>query len=112
VIDIVPSGGGNAAGVDELPEDADPDVEAIGEIDDELSEVEPAESDDARPWESHVKTEADVEADRFFGAFDAGEADGDADEPLGDARSEPESESEAPPEPASDARDDQEGEQR
>ena len=118
VIDIVPSGGGNEANVDELPEDADPDVEAIGEIDDELSAVEPAESDDARPWESHVKTEADVEADRFFGAFDAGDVgdtgdtDADPDQASKDARSEPEPGSDAPPEPESDARDDQEGEKR
>lgn len=53
------------------PEDADPDVEAIGAIDQELSA-----SDPDRPWESKVKTESDVEADRFFSSFDARRAEG------------------------------------
>ncbi|NLP83470.1 ABC transporter ATP-binding protein [Microbacterium sp. CFH 90308] len=54
IIDIVPQG--------DLPPDPDEDVEALGEIDEELSSE--------RPWENHVKTESDVEADRFFGRFD------------------------------------------
>lgn len=52
------------------PEDADPDVEAIGEIDDELSTPEPPDADDDRPWEHYVKTDSDIEADAFFAAFD------------------------------------------
>ncbi|BDV32116.1 ATP-binding cassette domain-containing protein [Microbacterium terricola] len=36
---------------------------------DEAEEVEEAEPLD-RPWESHEKTESDVEADRFFSSFD------------------------------------------
>ncbi|WP_106815246.1 ATP-binding cassette domain-containing protein [Microbacterium timonense] len=54
------------------PEDADPDVGAIGEIDDELSVPEPPESADDRPWQNQAKTESDREADAFFSAFDAG----------------------------------------
>ncbi|GAA5209663.1 ABC transporter ATP-binding protein [Microbacterium kyungheense] len=60
------------------PEDADPDVEEIGVIDDELSTPEPPDEDDDRPWENYVKTDADVEADAFFAAFDSGD-----DEPSG-----------------------------
>ena len=53
------------------PEDADPDVDALGAIDDELSTPEPADADDDRPWEHYVKTDSDLEADAFFAAFDA-----------------------------------------
>lgn len=70
VIEVVP--GRDDAGEEEdpwAPEDSDPDVGAIGEIDDELSEPVDA---DARPWESFVRTEADLEADAFFAAFDTG----------------------------------------
>ncbi len=61
--------------IDELPEDADPDVEALGEIDAELSDAGAAEPElspeaDDRPWEDSARTEADVEADRFFAGFD------------------------------------------
>jgi len=71
----------------DLPEDSDVDVEAIGEIDEELSTPDTADesaegeasvsSPDAeeqaqRPWGEYVKTEADLEADRFFAAFDGG----------------------------------------
>ncbi|WP_349425449.1 ATP-binding cassette domain-containing protein [Microbacterium sp. LWS13-1.2] len=79
------------------PEDADPDVEALGEIDDELSTPEPADADDDRPWEHYVKTDSDVEADAFFAAFDAdgnpravpgGEADA-ASDPDADAEAQP-----------------------
>lgn len=65
VIDVVP-----AAAAADPPADADPDPEAIGGIDEELAITSPPETDD-RPWESHEKTDADVEADRFFAAFDA-----------------------------------------
>ncbi|MFK4808059.1 ATP-binding cassette domain-containing protein [Microbacterium sp. ZW CA_36] len=79
------------------PEDADPDVEALGEIDDELSTPEPADADDDRPWEHYVKTDSDFEADAFFAAFDAdgnpravpgGEADA-ASDPDADAEAQP-----------------------
>lgn len=63
VIDIVPATGDSST--DDPPQDADPDVEALGEIDDEL---EVATND--RPWETYVKTDADREADAFFSAFD------------------------------------------
>ena len=62
-----------------MPEDADPDVEELAAIDDELSTPEPPDEDDDRPWENYVKTEADVEADAFFAAFDSGEDDTDDD---------------------------------
>lgn len=53
------------------PEDGDADAEALADIDAELSS-EPVVSDaDDRPWEEYVKTDADLEADRFFAAFDA-----------------------------------------
>lgn len=67
VIDIIPAAGDPATDAfeDDRPLDADADVEALGEIDDEL---EAAPSD--RPWETYVKTDADREADAFFAAFD------------------------------------------
>ncbi|GAA1685370.1 ABC transporter ATP-binding protein [Microbacterium lacus] len=67
VIDIIPAAGNPAtdAFADDRPLDADADVEALGEIDDEL---EAAPND--RPWETYVKTDADREADAFFAAFD------------------------------------------
>jgi hypothetical protein len=61
------------------PEDADPDVKELGAIDDELSTGEPPDEDDDRPWENYVKTDADVDADAFFAAFDAGDAQRAAD---------------------------------
>ncbi|WP_109208935.1 MULTISPECIES: ATP-binding cassette domain-containing protein [Microbacterium] len=68
VIDVVPQ---PAAAFDPwAPEDSDPDVDAIGEIDDELSTPEPVDADDDRPWEHYEKTESDREADAFFAAFD------------------------------------------
>ncbi|HYI50690.1 MAG TPA: ATP-binding cassette domain-containing protein [Microbacterium sp.] len=82
VIDIVPFAAGDPATdayADGLPLDEDPDVEALGAIDAELSEPdlppddpEPVPGD--RPWENYVKTEADVEADAFFASFTAREA--------------------------------------
>lgn len=77
VIDIVPSA---PAHPEDPPPDPDPDVEELGDIDDELSAPEPADDDDARPWERREKTEADVEADRFFAAFDAGTEEPGVDE--------------------------------
>ena len=71
VIDIVPTPAEQATDEDPwAPADADPDGEAIGETDDELSE--PVDVDDERPWENFSKTDADVEADAFFAAFDTG----------------------------------------
>ena len=63
----------------DLPLDADPDVEALGAIDEELSDVEDADEPPVvdRPWEKYVKTDADVEADAFFATFTA---DGDGEE--------------------------------
>jgi ABC-type multidrug transport system ATPase subunit len=103
VIDIVPPAASepepelrtSSESASEPPEDADPDVEALGDIDDELSSPEPPDEDDDRPWEYYVKTEADVEADAFFAAFDTAAADqgqadrGDPDDAarLADARS-------------------------
>jgi len=60
---------------DAAPEDADPDVDELGTIDDELSAAEPPDDDDDRPWENYVKTDADVDADAFFASFDAGDAE-------------------------------------
>ena len=89
-----------AGGTDDtdLPEDADADVEAIGAIDQELSEPQPSEDEagageasdsspevegeEQRPWGEYVKTEADLEADRFFAAFDEGS---EPDEGAGEA---------------------------
>jgi len=75
VIDIIPFAGDPAtdAYADGLPLDADPDVEALGAIDEELSDVEDADEPPVvdRPWEKYVKTPADVEADAFFATFTA-----------------------------------------
>jgi len=75
VIDIVPPDDEAA----DAPEDADPDVEAIGEIDEDLSG---AHLDDPS-WESDEKTDADREADRFFSAFDS-DADAGTEESADD----------------------------
>lgn len=77
IIDIVPP-----SHPDDPPPDPDPDVEELGDIDEELSASEPADDDEARPWENREKTEADVEADRFFAAFDAGTEETGFDEPA------------------------------
>ena len=82
VIDIVPFTAGDPqtdAYQDDLPLDEDPDVEALGAIDEELSTPDlPADPQDPvagdRPWETYVKTDADVEADAFFASFTAKEA--------------------------------------
>ena len=67
--------------------DADPDVEAIAAVDDELTAPEPPDADD-RPWERFVKTESDLEADAFFAAFD--DSDGTAEPaPAGEGGPEP-----------------------
>ncbi|WP_341996094.1 ATP-binding cassette domain-containing protein [Microbacterium sp. LWH7-1.2] len=80
------------------PEDANPDVDAIGEIDDELSTLEPPDADDDRPWEHYVKTDSDIEADAFFAAFDHTASSGQS-EPEPEPQGEPEPE----PEPGPDA---------
>jgi len=76
------------------PEDSDPDVDAIGTLDDELSTPEPPDADDDRPWEHYVKTDSDMEADAFFAAFDH-----EAPEPGPEPEPEPEPEAEAQSEP-------------
>ena len=123
VIDIVPFTAGDPqtdAYQDGLPLDEDPDVEALGAIDEELSAPDlPADPPDPvagdRPWETYVKTDADVEADAFFASFTAKEAadaqaasdaeaaaDAEA-EKSGPAESgsDPGSDVDVPPEPAS-----------
>jgi ABC-2 type transport system ATP-binding protein len=88
VIDIIPFDAGDPetdAYQDGLALDEDPDVEALGAIDAELTDADadadpPLGADDAdpvsgdRPWETYVKTEADLEADAFFASFTAAEA--------------------------------------
>ncbi|WP_363428307.1 ATP-binding cassette domain-containing protein [Microbacterium sp. LWH3-1.2] len=78
------------------PEDANPDVDAIGEIDDELSTLEPPDGGDDRPWEHYVKTDSDIEADAFFAAFDHTAPNG---QPEPGPQGEPEPEPDAEPEP-------------
>ncbi len=143
VIDIVGFEAGDPqtdAYVDGRPLDADPDVEALGEIDDELSDIDPEDggsgdadpADDAdtevrvandRPWETYVKTDADVEADAFFASFSGTEQqpnDGSAEEatdtPDADAEEAtdaPDADAEASDESTEHARTDgEEGEQR
>jgi ABC-2 type transport system ATP-binding protein len=84
VIDIIAFDAGDPAtdaDQDGLPLDADPDVEALGAIDEELTDDEAAPQPDPvggpvssdRPWETYVKTDADVEADAFFASFTAAE---------------------------------------
>jgi len=97
-----------AGGADDtdLPEDSDVDVEAIGEIDEELSTPDlsddeaageasvsspDVEGDEQRPWGEYVKTEADLEADRFFAAFDGSSESSD------DASEAPDGGGESPP---------------
>ncbi|WP_439590978.1 ATP-binding cassette domain-containing protein [Microbacterium sp.] len=67
------------------PVDADPDVEAIGAIDEEL-ETASAEGHAAeeRPFDTYDKTTSDVDADAFFSSFDASQGGGpeDAREPA------------------------------
>ena len=81
VIDIIPFQDGDPetdAYDDGLPLDGDPDVEALGEIDEELSDPAMADEPETltgdRPWETYVKTDADLEADAFFASFTAREA--------------------------------------
>jgi ABC-2 type transport system ATP-binding protein len=91
VIDIVPFTAGDPATdayQDDLPLDADPDVEALGAIDEELSTPDlPADPEDPvagdRPWETYVRTDADLEADAFFASFTATDAEAEA--PTGTA---------------------------
>ena len=76
--------------VDQLVESTDATTdqpfESVGEPTDHPAE-EPAEEppfvaeDDDRSWEDYVRTDADVEADRFFAAFDA---EGDSEAPSSD----------------------------
>jgi ABC-2 type transport system ATP-binding protein len=81
VIDVIPLGDDErAADAPEqpTPQDADEGTPDEG-TPDEGTPDEPADED--RPWEDYVKTDSDVEADRFFAAFDAsagaaGPADG------------------------------------
>ncbi|MCP2635766.1 ATP-binding cassette domain-containing protein [Microbacterium sp. HD4P20] len=94
IIDIVPQA--------DLPPDPDEDVEALGEIDEELSSGL-ADSDDARPWENRVKTEADLEADRFFGRFsDANEPASATSDPASPAGADEPAPEEPQPEPEAD----------
>lgn len=121
VIDIIPvEVAAVAATVDDEPAvDADVDVDALADIDDDLTDALDDEPDaDApegtvsdRPWEDYVKTEADVEADRFFHSFDdegnaiSGTAEGEASS-VADADAEAEvdeADIEAPVEPVADA---------
>ncbi|MFC8680448.1 ATP-binding cassette domain-containing protein [Microbacterium ureisolvens] len=102
VIDVVPQ---PAAAFDPwAPEDSDPDVDAIGEIDDELSTREPVDADDDRPWEHYEKTESDREADAFFAAFDhtANTGAGTAPETEPDADSAPDTDPDSDPDSAPD----------
>jgi len=113
VIDIVPLTAGDPqadAYQDDLPLDEDPDVEALGAIDEELSTPDlPADPQDPvagdRPWETYVKTDADVEADAFFASFTAKEAaeaeaaEAVAAEVASSGPAEPGSEREPEPEP-------------
>ncbi|WP_194410270.1 ATP-binding cassette domain-containing protein [Microbacterium cremeum] len=94
IIDVVPPAQSDPDGP---PPDPDPDVEELGAVDEELSVPEPAEDDDARPWESREKTDADLEADRFFAAFDAGD-----EEPGREPEAEASVDEEGTEEPASD----------
>lgn len=131
VIDIIPFGGDpeTDAYEDGRPLDADADVEALGAIDDELTEAEGAEPgapdadradgadgaesdapDDAasstdRPWETYVRTDADDEADAFFAAFtDADDADEpSAEEPSAEEPSADERDADGPDSDAPDA---------
>ncbi|WP_082561802.1 ABC transporter ATP-binding protein [Microbacterium sp. Root61] len=127
VIDIIPAEvAAVAATVDDEPAvDADVDVDALADIDDDLTDALDDEPDaDApegtvsdRPWEDYVKTEADVEADRFFHSFDdegnaiPGTAEGEASSVAdADAEAEVDAEAgvdeadiEAPVEPVADA---------
>jgi ABC-type multidrug transport system ATPase subunit len=70
VIDVIPPDE-DEDGAGEPVEEAEP-IDAAGE---ELATDEDVEDlvsdDDDRSWDEYVKTEADVEADRFFAAFDA-----------------------------------------
>lgn len=97
IIDIVPaasdgqdadadSSAPSPAAGDDLsayPEDADPDVEAIGEIDDELEDA--LDDRTGRPGEGDPQTDADLAADAFFAAFDDERATEDADDAAADA---------------------------
>ncbi len=81
VIDIIPFEDGDPetdAYGDGRALDGDPDVEALGEIDEELSDPAMADEPETltgdRPWETYVKTDADLEADAFFASFTAREA--------------------------------------
>ncbi len=71
VIDVIPPDE-DEDGAGEPVEEAE-QIDAAGE---ELATDEDVEDlvsdDDDRSWDEYVKTEADVEADRFFAAFDAG----------------------------------------
>ena len=80
VIDIIPFDAGDPstdAYQDGLALDEDPDVEALGAIDAELSDIDadtgadPADPPSGdRPWETYVKTDADLEADAFFASVE------------------------------------------
>ncbi|MGL4255272.1 MAG: ABC transporter ATP-binding protein, partial [Microbacterium sp.] len=71
VIDVIPLGDDErAADAPEQPTPQDADEGTPDErTPDERTPDEPADED--RPWEDYVKTDSDVEADRFFAAFDA-----------------------------------------
>ncbi|MHC2999901.1 ABC transporter ATP-binding protein, partial [Microbacterium sp. HJ5] len=84
------SGGADSGGADAGAEPAAAESVPVQTDDDLTDEDLYAPETDDRPWENYVKTEADLEADRFFAAFDAekaaaaaaeaeAEADADAD---------------------------------
>lgn len=69
VIDVIPPDE-DEDGAGEPVEEVEP-IDAAGEELASDEDVEDLVSDDDRSWDEYVKTEADVEADRFFAAFDA-----------------------------------------
>lgn len=71
VIDVIPPDE-DEDGAGDPVEEAEP-IDAAGEelATDEDVEDLVSDDDDDRSWDEYVKTEADVEADRFFAAFDA-----------------------------------------
>lgn len=76
VIDVV------TAGVIERKPEAPAGPESPAEPD-APAESDAGPGDDDRPWDDYVRTDADLEADRFFAAFDAGD-DASGDEDGGD----------------------------
>ncbi|QIG39244.1 ABC transporter ATP-binding protein [Microbacterium sp. 4R-513] len=67
----------------DAPAEEPDDTTGDGAAADEEASAEPPADDSDRPWERYVKTDADVEADRFFAAFD--DSVPEASEPEGGA---------------------------